>query len=106
MEITYDRSYIDSTSLNFIARGYGIEDLHSLRLQFVYTEAEKARNAAQASTMQGANIVQAVQKKNRIMEPIMEAIAAELVCYQYDPKLEYDFDSTDWDLFSGATTCI
>lgn len=99
MEITYDRSYIDRTSLDFIARGYGIEDLHSLRLQFVYTEAERARNAAQASTMQGTNIVQAAQAKNRIMEPVMEALAAELVCYQYDPELEYTFDSPDWDLF-------
>lgn len=99
MEITYDRSYIDRTSLDFIARGYGIEDLHSLRFQFIYTEAERARNAAQASTMQGTNIVQAAQAKNKIMEPVMEALAAELACYQYDPELEYTFDSPDWDLF-------
>lgn len=99
MEITHDRSYIDHSSLDFIARGYGTEDLYSLRFQFVYTEAERARNAAQARTMQGANVVQAAQEKNRAMKPVMEAIAVEFACYQYDPDLEYDYDSPDWDLF-------
>lgn len=82
MEITHDRSYIGQSSLDFIARGYGSEDLHSLRFQFVYTEAERARNAARAKTMQGANIVQAAQRKSMAMQPIMEAIAAAFVCYQ------------------------
>lgn len=99
MEITHDRSYINRSELDFIARGYGAEDFHSLRFQFVYTEAERARNAAQAETMQGANIVQAAQEKNRAMKPVMEAIAAEFACYQYDPNLEYDYDSLDLDLF-------
>lgn len=95
MEITHDRSYIGRTSLDFIARGYGIEDLYSLRFQFVYTEAERARNRA----MPGVNVAQAAQKKNAAMRPVMEAIAAEFACYQYDPHLEYDYDSPDWDLF-------
>ena len=43
MEITHDRSYIGQSSLDFIARGYGSEDLHSLRFQFVYTEGQKCR---------------------------------------------------------------
>ena len=99
MEITHDRSYINRSELDFIARGYGAEDFHSLRFQFVYTEVEKARNAAQAEAMQGASIVQAAQERNRAMKPVMEAIAAEFACYQYDPNLEYDYDSPDWDLF-------
>ena len=99
MEITHDRSYINRSALDFIARGYGTEDLYSLRFQFVYTEAERARNAAQAKTTRGANVVQAAQEKNRAMEPVMEAIAAEFTCYQYDPDLEYDYDSPGWDLF-------
>lgn len=99
MEITHDRSYINRSELDFIARGYGAEDFHSLRFQFIYTEVEKARNAAQAEAMQGANIVQAAQEKNRAMKPVMEAIAAVFACYQYDPNLEYDYDSPDWDLF-------
>lgn len=99
MEIFHDRSCINRTALDFVARGYGIEDLYSLRFQFLYTEAERARNAAQAKAMQGANIVQAAQARNRAMKPVMEAIAAAFVCYQYDPDLEYDYDSPDWDLF-------
>ena len=99
MEITHDRSYINRSALEFIARGYGAEDIHSLRFQFVYTEAEQARNAAQASTAQGRNIIQAAQEKNRVMKPVMEAIAAEFACYQYNPDLEYGYDSPDWDLF-------
>ena len=99
MEITHDRSYINRSALDFIARGYGTEDLYSLRFQFVYTDAERARNAAQARTMQGANVVQAAQEKNRDMKSVMEAIAAEFACYQYNPDLEYDYDSPDWDLF-------
>lgn len=95
MEITHDRSYIERSSLEFIVRGYGIEDLYSLRFQFVYTEAERARNRA----MPGVNVAQAAQKKNAAMKPVMEAIAAEFACYQYDPDLEYDYDSPDWDLF-------
>ena len=99
MEITHDRSYINRSALEFIARGYGAEDIHSLRFQFVYTEAEQARNAAQASTAQGRNIIQAAQEKQRVMKPVMEAIAAEFACYQYNPDLEYGYDSPDWDLF-------
>lgn len=99
MEVSHDRSYIKHSALDFIARGYGIEDLYSLRFQFIYTETERARNAAQAKTMQSANVVQAAQEKNRVMKPVMEAIAAEFACYQYDPDLEYNYDSPDWDLF-------
>lgn len=99
MEISHGRSYINRSAMEFIARGYGIEDLHSLRFQFVYTEAERAKNAAQAKIMQSANIVQAAQEKSQAMKPVIEAIAAEFVCYQYNPDLEYDYDSPDWDLF-------
>lgn len=99
MEITHDRSYIGHSSLDFITRGYAVEDLHSLRFQFVYTEAERARNAVQAKTMPGADVVRAAQEKNRAMKPVMEAIAAKFTCYQYDPSLEYNFSSPDWDLF-------
>lgn len=95
MEITHDRSYIDRSSLEFITRGYGIEDLYSLRFQFVYAQAERARDRAAV----GFNVAQAAQEKNRAMKPVMEAIAAEFACYQYDPHLEYDYDSPDWDLF-------
>lgn len=99
MEITHDRSYINRSSLDFIDRGYGTEDLYSLRFQFVYTEAERAKNAAQAGAVQGANVVQVAQEKNRAMNPVIEAIAAEFACYQYNPDVEYDYDSPDWDLF-------
>lgn len=99
MEIVHDRSYIDRSAQDFIARGYGIEDLYSLRFQFVYTEAERTRNAVQAKTTQSANVMQAAQEKNRVMQPVMEAIAAEFACYQYDSDSEYDYDSSDWDLF-------
>lgn len=99
MEIFHDRSYIKHSALDFIVRGYGIEDLYSLRFQFIYTEAERARNAAQAKTLQSVNVVQAAQEKNRAMKPVMETIAAKFTCYQYDPNLEYDYDSPDWDLF-------
>lgn len=95
MEITHDRSYIDRSSLEFIARGYGIEDLYSLRFQFVCTAVERARNQATP----GINVTQTAQEKNRAMKPVMEAVAAEFACYQYDPNLEYDYNSPDWDLF-------
>lgn len=99
MEITRDRSYIDRTSLDFMARGYGAEDLHSLRFQFVYTEAERATNAAQARAVSSTNFMQAAQERSNAMKPVIEAIAAKLTCYQYDHYLECDYNSPDWDLF-------
>lgn len=99
MEITHDRSYIGPFSLDFMTHGYGAEDLYSLRFQFIYTEAERARNAAQARTTQGVNFSQAAQERNNAMKPVMEAIAAKFACYQCAPDLEYGYNSPDWDLF-------
>lgn len=42
-----------------------------------------------------------VEAANAFMHGVMDAIAKEYVCFQYDKELEKRlcFDSTDWDLF-------
>ena len=103
MEITHDRSYINRSALEFIARGYGAEDIHSLRFQFVYTEAEQARNAAQASTAQGRNIIQAAQEKNRVMKPVMRPLPPSLPAISIIPIWNMATTALTGTCSSGAT---
>ena len=37
MNILHDKSFVKSSSAKWIDRGYAREDVHSLRLQYVYT---------------------------------------------------------------------
>lgn len=103
MDIKHDRSYIDTSSLEFVQRGYAIEDLHSLRLRFEYTEEEKKANKAYADThsveewnMRCGDMAKA---RSDAMLPVAEALAKKFVCYQYEPDCGADFRSDKWDLF-------
>lgn len=87
----------------WIARGYACKDLHSLRLQFVYTDRERAENSEFDVTHNAAEQqryrIQSCLSRSEAMAPIMETIAEHFCCYQYrheDPVL---FESDQWDLF-------
>lgn len=104
MEIKHDRSYIYEQSKMLIEHGYGREDLHSLRFYFEYTETEqKANEAAFANARSreewNALCVEAAKAKSAEMQPVMEAIAKEFVCYQYEDDCGAPFGSDRWDLY-------
>lgn len=103
MTITHDRSYISPSSLTLIERGYATEVLHQLRFNFVYTQEQQAQNAEQAAQLSKdawyTVMARAALRRSREMEPIMEAIADEFICYQYDHGQKLVYDSTQWDLF-------
>lgn len=82
MTIRHDRSYLPADIDWLIEDGYAEEDLHSLRFQISVADMS-------------------VEDANAFMHGVMDAIAKEFVCFQYDKELEkkYRFDSTDWDLF-------
>lgn len=44
MIIYHDTSYVKPSNAKWIAKGYAMEDIYSLRLQFLYTEAQQEEN--------------------------------------------------------------
>lgn len=102
MNIHYDNSYITPAMQEFVTRGYAVKDFHSLRFEFVYTEAQLAQR--QADLKDGHRITYddieaAALQKNAMMKPIMDAIASEFRCYQYDGCENVPYDSTEWELY-------
>lgn len=89
MTIRHDRSYLPADIDWLIENGYAEEDLHSLRFQISVADMS-------------------IEDANTFMHGVMDAIAKEFVCFQYDKELEkkYRFDSTDWDLFFWCNSLL
>ena len=85
MNLWHDKSYIAPSGPNWVERGYAMYDVHSVRFQFVYTEEQKEANR-RAHTVSDVDqaVLMAAETRNSIMKPIMDAIAQNFVCYQYE----------------------
>jgi len=103
MNINHDKSYISASSMDLVQRGYAIEDLHSIRFRYEYTEEEKQANKAFADTNTheewSAYCDDAMQIRSNAMRSIMEALARKFVCYQFEPDCGVDYRSDKWDLY-------
>lgn len=103
MQIKHDRSYISATDNEMICRGYGHEDLHSLRLQFLYTEDEKTANILFAETHTpdewSRHCTLSIKQRSAEMQAVMESIGDVLTCYQYNEPTSVGYGSSDWELF-------
>ncbi|MCM1221714.1 MAG: hypothetical protein NC548_45305, partial [Lachnospiraceae bacterium] len=116
MEIRHDRSYINDGEREFVSHGFGYERVRNLRLEFVYTEAQRAENFAQSEKVGhgpewSAYCDEAAKRKSAHMERVMQAIGEKHWCYQYNKDRDMElFKSDDWDLFFWCndfytTTC-
>ena len=85
MIIYHDTSYVKPSNAKWIAKGYAMEDIYSLRLQFLYTEAQQEENrmAHAAGIRDTVQLRQAAEHRNAVMAPIMAAIAHNFICYGY-----------------------
>ena len=111
MKIHEDRSHMNIDT-RWFEKGYAKEDVHSLRLQSLCTEAEAAANKqfydSHTCEEWEQYIRQASLESSAAMKPVMEAIAQDFVCYQYDENIPVSYGSDRWDLyfwcnpFSGA----
>lgn len=102
MKIYNDSSCITPSEQEFVARGYAVEDFHSLRFEFIYTEAQLERRRAalkEGHKVTDDDIEAAACEKNAVMKPIMDAIASEFCCYQYTDCIDVPYGSAKWDLF-------
>ena len=100
MNLWHDKSYITPSGPEWVERGYAMYDVHSVRFQFVYTEEQKKANRrAHTAADEGQALVMAAEVRNSIMEPVMDAIAQNFVCYQYEDTEPAPFGSCQWDLF-------
>ena len=100
MNLWHDKSYISPSGPEWVERGYAMYDVHSVRFQFVYTEEQKKANRrAHTAADEGQALVMAAEVRNSIMEPVMDAIAQNFVCYQYEDTEPAPFGSCQWDLF-------
>ena len=102
MKIHEDRSHMNIDT-RWFEKGYAKEDVHSLRLQSLCTEAEAAANKqfydSHTREEWEQYIRQASLESSAAMKPIMEAIAQDFVCYQYDENIPVSYGSDRWDLY-------
>ena len=101
MNILHDKSSVKSFSAKWIDRGYAREDVHSLRLQYVYTpeQREANRQICDAGPDEAhRRIKQAAESKNAVMASVMAAIAREFICYQYEAEDPAPYGSSRWEL--------
>ena len=100
MNLWHDTSYIAPSGPEWMKRGYARNDVHSVRFQFVYTEAQmEASRIPHPAANEGQTLVRAAEARNSVMEPVMDAIAQNFVCYQYKGSEPAPFRSRQWDLF-------
>ena len=66
MIIYHDTSYVKPSNAKWIAKGYAMEDIYSLRLQFLYTEAQQEENrmAHAAGIRDTVQLRQAAEHRN------------------------------------------
>ena len=102
MKIREDRSHMNIDT-RWFEKGYAKEDVHSLRLQSLCTEAEAAANKqfydSHTREEWEQYIRQASLESSAAMKPVMEAIAQDFVCYQYDENIPVPYGSDRWDLY-------
>ena len=102
MNILHDKSSVKSSSAKWIDRGYAREDVHSLRLQYVYTPEQREANRQicdDGPDEAHRRIKQAAESKNAVMASVMAAIAREFICYQYEAEDPAPYGSSRWELF-------
>ena len=96
MKIHEDRSHMNIDT-RWFEKGYAKEDVHSLRLQSLCTEAEAAANKqfydSHTREEWEQYIRQASFESSAAMKPVMEAIAQDFVCYQYDENIPVSYAS-------------
>lgn len=102
MTTKFDRSYISADTRELIERGYAREELDKLVFRFEYTKEEQAQNRAMAIKLSpeawAASADREALRRSKLMEPVMDAIAGEFVCYQYDHEKQLAFRSAEWGL--------
>lgn len=105
MKIHEDRSHMNIDT-RWFEKGYAKEDVHSLRLQSLCTEAEAAANKqfydSHTREEWDQYIRQASLESSAAMKPVMEAIAQDFVCYQYDENIPVSYGTTDGTCTSGV----
>jgi hypothetical protein len=103
MKIWHDISYVGQGHQQMIDRGYAADVVHSLRLSFQYTQEEQERNRLMFETTpqdgRQMDYGKAAMQKSMEIYPVMEAIAQEFVCYQFDPASGVPYSSDQWELF-------
>ena len=102
MNIREDRSYI-TTEKHWFDRGYAKEDLYSLRLSFLYSEAERAANLQYSKEHSqeefDRHFIRSNQMRSDEMAIIMETISRHFICLQYNEEDDIAYHSEQWDLF-------
>lgn len=77
-----------------------MDDIHSVRFQFIYTEVQQKTNRrAYAEYNEAHHLILAAEMRNAVMAPIMDAIAQNFVCCQYEDVDPAPFKSSQWDFF-------
>lgn len=103
MNIKHDRSLIGISSEDFIQHGLAFEDLHSIRVSFIYSDKEKEENKAfhdsHSSEEWSMYCNEGAKMRSNEMRSVMEAIAKEFICYQYEEDCGVPYSSDKWDLF-------
>lgn len=91
MRIKHNRSLISAEKLELVEHGYGSITPSALSLEFLYL----SDNPQDHETV----LHPSPQERNKIMKAVMDAIARQFTCYQYDAPKSICFESKEWDLY-------
>lgn len=81
MRIKHNRSLISAEKLELVEHGYGSITPSALSLEFLYL----SDNPQDHETV----LHPSPQERNKIMKAVMDGIARQFTCYQYDAAKEH-----------------
>lgn len=101
--IKEDKSYLSSSDLLAIEKGFAILDIHSIRIDREnFTDEEKAENRKKCDSMtkeEWSKHCNTTSHKTALkIKPLIEALNKKYAIYQYNKDDKMDYKS-NWDLF-------
>jgi len=103
MQLRHDNTSFTASDAEYISRGYAEEDIFHIRISFEYTEEQQKRNLEESRMMSreewSARCTEARKSASVYIFPVMESIAENFRCYQYDKSSGLLFDDPGWELY-------
>ena len=91
MRIKHNRSLISAEMLKLVEQGYGSIAPSALCLEFLYLPDDPQDHETVLHP--------SLQERNKIMKAVMDTIAGQFTCYQYDAPKSICFESKEWELY-------
>ncbi len=103
MKVLHERCLFGNLDGEYISRGYAEDEIESVIIRFEYSEEQKKDNVRKGKSMTpeqwDACCITEAHKRSAYIFPVMDEIAKNFVCYQYDKVHGPKYEDSDWELF-------